>query len=126
MSYKTDYGRVLGMGSAKHGSEHFWTQRLTAVALAILTPFFILPFAANLGQSFEAVQASYAKPFNAIVAALFVVIAFYHLCLGLQTVIEDYIHHKGWRTGLLLANSGFCLVFGFTGLFAIAKIAFSA
>jgi len=125
MSFKTDYGRVTGLGSAKDGTHHFWTQRISAIALLILTPLFIIPFAINLGDSFEAVRASYANPFTAIIAGLFVITAFYHLKLGLQVVIEDYIHGKAMRTGLLIGLSLFCALAGFTGLFAIAKIAFT-
>jgi succinate dehydrogenase / fumarate reductase membrane anchor subunit len=125
MSFKTDFGRVNGLGSAKEGTHHFWTQRISAVALLVLTPLFIIPFAINLGDSFEAVRASYANPFMAIIAALFVITAFYHLKLGLQVVIEDYIHGKAMRTGLIIGMSLFCALMGFTGLFAIAKIAFT-
>lgn len=125
MSYKTDYGRVNGLGSAKDGTHHFWAQRVSAVALLILTPLFIVPFAANLGESFETVRSAYAHPFNAIIAALFVITSFYHLRLGLQVVIEDYIHGKGLRTGLIIGLTLFCALAAFTGLFGIAKIAFS-
>ncbi len=125
MSYKTDYGRVNGLGSAKDGTHHFWTQRISAIALLILTPLFIIPFAINLGDSFEAVRASYNHPLNAIIAGLFVITAFYHLKLGLQVVIEDYIHGKAMRTGSIIALYLFCTLAGFTGLFAIAKIAFT-
>ena len=125
MSYRTDLARVAGLGSAKEGTDHFWQQRVTAIALALLTPFFIFPFAANLGDGFEAVRAAYAHPFTAIVAALFIITMFVHLKLGLQVVIEDYIHGKGIRTALIVANTVFCWGFAFTGLFAIAKIAFA-
>lgn len=126
MSYKTDYGRVAGLGSAKDGTHHFWVQRLSAVALLILTPLFIIPLAYNIGDDFDAVRAAYGHPVNAIIAGLFVFTVFFHLKLGLQVVIEDYIHGKAARTICLLLNNGFCWLMGFTGLFAIAKIAFSA
>lgn len=126
MSYKTDFGRVNGLGSAKDGTHHFWSQRISAIALLILTPLFVLPFAANLGDSFEEVRAAYSHPINAIIAGLFVITMFYHLKLGLQVVIEDYIPSKGLRTGLIIGASLFCALAGFTGLFAIAKIAFVA
>jgi len=126
MSYKTDYGRVMGLGSAKDGTHHFWVQRLTAVALVILTPLFVLPLAYNIGDSFEAVRAAYSHPVNAIIASLFILTAFYHLKLGLQVVIEDYIHGKGTRTVAIVVMNLACALVGFTGLFAVAKIAFSA
>ena len=126
MSYKTDYGRVAGLGSAKDGTHHFWVQRMTAVALLILTPLFVFPLAYNMGDGYAEVRAAYAHPVNAIIAALFILTAFYHLKLGLQVVIEDYVHGKGARTVSIVAMNLFCGLFGFTGLFAIAKIAFSA
>ena len=125
MSYRTDHQRVAGLGSAKHGTEHFWMQRVTAIALAILTPFFVFTFAANIGHDHGVIAASFGSPFTAIISALFVITMFYHLALGLQVVIEDYIHNKGWRTSLLVLNSLLCLLLGFTGLFAIAKLAFT-
>ncbi len=126
MSYKTDYARVNGLGSAKEGTHHFWSQRVTAIALLVLTPLFVIPFATNLGDGYEAVRASYAHPFTAIIAALFILTGFYHLRLGLQVVIEDYVHSKGLRTALIVGSSLLCALAGFTGLFAIAKIAFTA
>lgn len=125
MSYKTDHGRVMGLGSAKDGTHHFWVQRVTAVALAILTPLFVIPFAYNVGDSYDAVRESYGHPVNAIVAALFIITAFYHLKLGLQVVIEDYVG-GGTRIACIIAMNLFCALVGFTALFAIAKIAFSA
>ena len=67
----------------------------------------------------------YQNPWNAIVAVLFLVTMFYHLMLGLQVVIEDYVSSKGWRTAMLLANQFFCAAFGFAGVFAVLKIAFT-
>jgi succinate dehydrogenase / fumarate reductase membrane anchor subunit len=124
MSFKTDYGRVQGLGSAKDGTHHFWTQRLSAIALIILTPFFIIPLAYTLGLPHAQMLETYQHPFHAIVAALFILTCFYHLKLGLQTVIEDYTH-GGTRTALIVFANLLCGALGFSGLFAVAKIAFS-
>lgn len=126
MSFKTDYGRVLGLGSAKDGTHHFWVQRLSAIALIILTPLFVMPLAYNMGDSFDNVRAAYGHPINAIVAGLFLLTAFYHLKLGLQVVIEDYVAGAFARTASIIVMNLFCFGLGFIGLFAIAKIAFSA
>jgi succinate dehydrogenase membrane anchor subunit len=126
MSYQTDRSRVEGLGSAKEGTHHFTVQRLTAIALVPLTLFFIFTLAAAMGSSLEEVRAVYSSPFNAIVAILFLGTAFYHLKLGLQVVIEDYVHGKLARTSLLIANILFCWAFGLSGVFAVAKIAFTA
>ena len=79
-----------------------------------------------MGAPLAEVRATYASPFNAIVAILFIGTSFYHLKLGLQVVIEDYVHTPATRTGLLIGNILFCWAFGLSGVFAIAKIAFTA
>jgi succinate dehydrogenase / fumarate reductase membrane anchor subunit len=126
MSYRTAKARVTGLGVAGHGVQHWWTQRVTSVALLPLGALWAVPFAQVLGEGHEAVLALYAQPFHAIVAALFLAVGFHHLMQGLQVVIEDYVHAKGWRTGLLLANALGCAALGFAGVFAILKIAFTA
>ena len=126
MSYLTPRSRVTGLGAAHGGTHHWWTQRLSSVALIPLTVLFVVPFAGALGEGYAAVRAVYAAPFNAIVAALFLAVTFHHLAQGLQVVIEDYVHAKKWRTGLLIANTMFCAAAGFAGVFAVLKIAFTA
>ena len=123
MSYLTDKKRVHGLGSAKDGTGHFISQRVTAIALIPLIVLFVLPFGYNLGAGYEQVIHAYAHPINAIIALLFFVTVFTHMRLGLQVVIEDYVHGHGMRTTLLIANTLFCWFFGLTGVFAIAKIA---
>ena len=67
--------------------------------------------------------ALYRNPFHALVAVLFLGVGFHHLAQGLQVVIEDYVHARGWRTALLLGNTMFCIAFGLAGVFAVLKIA---
>ena len=126
MSFKTPKGMAAGLGSAGTGTHHWWQHRVSSVALIPLTALVVFPFAGAVGEGREAVLATYANPFNAIVAILFLAVMFHHLMQGLQVVIEDYVHQKGWRTGLLLGNQMFCGAFGFAGIFAILKIAFTA
>lgn len=123
MSYLTDRKRVQGLGSAKSGTHHFISQRVTAIALIPLVVLFVLPFGYNLGAGYDRVIAAYSHPINAIIAVLFFIAVFTHLRLGLQVVIEDYVHGKMARTALLLANTLFCWLLGLTGVFAVAKIA---
>ena len=125
MSYRTDQQRVQGLGSAHEGVGHWWSQRVTSIALVPLTLLFIFPFARNLGGDYETVRAAYGHPFNAIVTFLLIVTVFIHLQQGLQVVIEDYVHGKVTRTALLLANTLFCWAMGLTGVFAVARIAFA-
>ncbi len=122
----TDYKKVQGLGTAHDGVEHWWLQRVSAVALLFLTPFFLFPFARALGAGHEAMLATYASWWNATIAALFVITALLHLRFGLQVVIEDYVHSRPLRTGLLLANALFTMAAAFAGVFSIAKIYFSA
>lgn len=126
MSYRTDRSRVIGLGSAKEGTGHWWSQRISSLALVPLTLLFIFPFVRSLGADHADVLATYAHPFNAIVAILFIITAFAHIQQGLQVVIEDYVHDKPIRTAALLANTLLCWAFGLTGVFAVAKIAFTA
>ena len=123
MSFRTARARVSGLGSAGEGTHHWWTQRITSVALIPLTILFAIPFARALGSDYGAVLALYANPFHAIVAVLFLGVGFHHLAQGLQVVIEDYVHAKAWRTALLLGNTMFCFTFGLAGIFAVLKIA---
>ena len=125
MSYRTDRQRVDGLGSAKEGVGHWWSQRITSIALVPLTLLFLFPFARHLGQDYETVRAAYAHPFNAIVALLLIVTVFVHLKQGLQVVIEDYVHDKPMLVTLQLLNTLFCWGMGLIGVFAVARIAFA-
>ncbi len=126
MSYRTAKARVTGFGAAGHGTGHWWSQRVSSVALIPLAILWAVPFAGALGEGHAAVLELYRSPFHAIVAALFVAVTFHHHAQGLQVVIEDYVHHKGWRTFALLANTLLCGFLGFAGVFAILMIAVSA
>ncbi|MGF1659546.1 MAG: succinate dehydrogenase, hydrophobic membrane anchor protein [Rubrimonas sp.] len=124
MDFQTPTRRVLGLGAAKEGVGHWWSQRMTAVALAPLAVLSILPLGRAIGSDVETVRAIYADPFTALTLLLFVVVAFRHLHLGLQVVIEDYVHHKAARVAALFASTAFCAVFGLAGAFGVAKLAF--
>lgn len=126
MAYKTPRGLATGLGSAGAGTHHWWQHRVSSVALLPLTVLFLFPFIGALGEERAEVLEVYSNPFNAIVAVLFLATMFHHLMQGLQVVIEDYVHHKLWRTILLLGNTMFCAAFGFAGIFAVLKIAFTA
>ena len=126
MQYLTDRKRTTGLGSAKDGTEHLWQTKVTSVALVILTPLFIFMFGAHLGKDHATVMAVYSNPVIAIIAILMILVSFYHLKLGLQLVIEDYVHAPVWRTAAMLGNIFLCYAAMAAGTFAIAKIAFGA
>jgi succinate dehydrogenase / fumarate reductase membrane anchor subunit len=126
MDYRTDRQRVRGLGTAHEGTSHWWSQRLTSLALVPLTFFFLFPFARALGSDWDTVIDLYSTPLHAIMAILFLAVGFRHLQQGLQVVIEDYVHDKPVRTAALLANTFLCWALGLTGVFAVAKIAIAA
>jgi succinate dehydrogenase / fumarate reductase membrane anchor subunit len=126
MSYKTDYARARGNGSAHEGTHHFWIQRVTAIALIPLTLFFIFPFINALGNGYDEVHRIYQNPWNAFIAVNFIAIGFWHLKLGLQVIIEDYVGGRSRRLKATLANIIFNWSFAVAGIYAVAKIALSA
>jgi succinate dehydrogenase / fumarate reductase, membrane anchor subunit len=126
MQFRTDRQRVQGLGASRDGVGHWWSQRITSIALVPLTIVFLFPFAQALGESWERVRAIYGHPFNAVVAILFLAVGFRHLQQGIQVVIEDYVHDKPLLVVLLLANTLLTLAFAMTGIFAVALIAFGA
>ena len=125
-SYRTDYARAHGWGSAHAGVHHFWVQRMTAVALVPLAILFVLPFARALGSDYEAARAIYQNGWNVFIAINFIIIAMWPLKLGLQVIIEDYVHSKTHRLRLMVTNLLFCWSFAVAGVYAVARIAFSA
>ena len=122
MAYLTDRKRAEGHGSSKTGTEHFWAMKKSSVALLILVPLFVWTFSCALGASYEEVQAYYARPFPALVAALMILVGFHHFNLGVQVVIEDYMHGLSAKVAILLLTY---LSYGAAavGIFAIAKLA---
>jgi succinate dehydrogenase / fumarate reductase membrane anchor subunit len=125
MSFKTDKGRVIGLGSAKEGAHHWLGERIKAVALIPLTIAFICIIAPLIGADHATVVASLQSPLKAIALILFFGVTFKHLEEGLQVVIEDYIHGKGMALTLMVLSKLFCWAFGLAAIFAIAKIAFA-
>lgn len=124
MSLRSPLGQVLGLGAAKEGASHWWTQRVTSVGLALLAPWFLLSLLALGELSYVNVVAWIAAPLNAVLLSLFIVTLAYHAQLGLQVVIEDYVPHKGTRlVSMLIINFGL-LVVGVLGVFSVLRIAF--
>ena len=126
MGYRTDYARVHGHGAAGEGVGHWWSQRLTSIALVPLTLLFIFPFGRALGGGYDAFVATYSNLWHALVAVLFITATFAHLMQGLQVVIEDYFPTKSLRTALLITNTLACWALGIAGVLSIATVLFSA
>ncbi|MFY2764773.1 succinate dehydrogenase, hydrophobic membrane anchor protein [Arenimonas sp. MALMAid1274] len=125
MSLRNPIARAKGLGSAKDGTGHWWSQRLTAIALAGLTPWFVV-FAVNLlGADQVAVRAAIAQPLTASLLSAFVLSLFWHAQLGLQVVVEDYIHGAFELVLQVLIKFTFALA-AIASLLAIGRIAFTA
>ena len=124
--YRTPVGRAYGLGSAKSGTGHFWWQRVTAVLLLVLSPWILGMLLALVGADHAQVQAALAKPANAIALALFAISLFWHSRLGLQVVVEDYIHHRPTEIFLQLLIIFACALGALASLYAIGRIALLA
>lgn len=125
MSLRNPLARAKGLGSAKDGTTHWWHQRLTAIALALLTPWFIVFAVGLLGADQAAVQAAIARPFTATLLAAFVLSLFWHARLGLQVVVEDYVH-GALELVLQVAIKFVYALAAIAALLAIGRIVFTA
>ncbi len=123
MTYKTDLSRVQGLGRAGEGVHHFWMQRLTSVALVPLTVLFLIPFGRALGGGYEALVATYGQFGHALTAILFIAVACWHFAIGIQVVIEDYVH-GATKVALIVLAKLFSAVLGATGVLAVATLLF--
>ena len=122
---QSQLGRVRGKGSARSGTHHWWAERVTSVALVPLTIWFVLAALHLVGAPRAAVAHWAANPVNATLAAALVIATFHHTQLGLQVVIEDYVHGEGTKMGSILAVKALCFLLGLACLVSILKLAFT-
>ena len=126
MSLRSPLGRVLGLGTAKDGTSHWWGQRISGVALAILGLWFAWSIATITDYGHANTVVFISQPFNAVMLMLLCVTMAYHSYLGVQVVIEDYIHSHGLKL-LTLDLSHFAHIFlAAVGLFAILRLGIGA
>ncbi len=121
---RSPLGRVMGLGSAKEGVAHWWAQRLTAIALIPLLLWFVIEVISLTGAPRAAVIAWLHGPFAAITTVLLLIAVFYHMALGVQVVIEDYVHSEWSKITLLVINKFVAFALAAAGIFAVLRIAF--
>ena len=126
MSMRTPLGKVRGLGSAKDGTEHFWLQRLTSVANIPLVLIGLYLIISTIGAPYQVVYAKLSSPLSAIFLFLFSFSVLTHMRLGMQVVIEDYIHTEGRKFALVIANIFFTFFIGALSVFAILKMGFGS
>ena len=125
MSLRSPVGRVLGLGSAGEGVSHWWSQRVTAVALVLLGLWFVSSLVRLPDFSYLAVTAWIGSPLNAVLLSLLVGTMVYHSLLGVQVVVEDYVTHHGSKVVTMLLLQFIHIVLAGLGIFAVLRIAFA-
>jgi succinate dehydrogenase / fumarate reductase membrane anchor subunit len=125
-TFRSDLARVRGLGSAKEGVQHWWMQRVSAIALVPLTLWFVIAIVAHTGADYAATRAWLGSPVTFGLMVLLIGATFYHAQLGLQVVIEDYVHSEGLKIGIILAIKLACLVLALAAVLALLYIAFGS
>lgn len=120
---RTPLARIRGLGSAREGTGQFWAQRLTAVALIPLVLFFLVLLISLNGADFATVRTALVNPFVALMFVLMLVAGLYHMRIGMQIIIEDYIHSEGSKIALIMLNTFFAIVVGVASVYALVKLA---
>lgn len=118
--------RARGLGSAQSGTSHWWTQRVTAAALVLLGLWFVVTVLSLLHADYATAKAMVAKPWNALLLILFLVAMFWHAVLGLQVVIEDYVHTRWKEVALLVAIKFLAVLCALAGVLSVLRIALGA
>jgi len=124
MSLRSPLGRVLGLGAAKEGVRHWWSQRLTSVALVPLSLWFVVSLLALPSLGHATVVAWMSQSWTALFLVIFVLVAAWHSQLGVRVVVEDYVHGAGARTLTLVLLTFAHVLLAAAGIFAILKVAF--
>jgi len=123
-NFRTPLARVRGLGAARDGTRDFWHMRVTSVALVPLSIAFVLIVVSLLGRNHAAVVQILGSPLIAMLMLLFIGTNAYHMWLGMQDIIVDYVHDEFWKVVSLMANTFFCMVTSLACAYAIFKLSF--
>jgi succinate dehydrogenase / fumarate reductase, membrane anchor subunit len=121
---RTPLSKVRGLGSARSGTDHFWRQRLTAMANIPLAIAFIVVVLLLQGKDRSSALHLLANPFVTILMLMFIGSGLYHMRLGMQIIIEDYVHGEATKVLSLMANTFFTITIGVASVYALLKISF--
>lgn len=121
---KTPLAKVRGLGSAKDGTHHWWLQRVTAIANIPLVIFMVISFVGNVGKSHAEWVAWLKQPLASVLVILFVANFVYHMRLGLQVIVEDYVHDNGTKIASMLVITFACVLIAALSIFSVLRIAF--
>lgn len=122
MSLRSPLSRVLGSGSAKEGTEHWWMQRVTAIGLLLLGVWFLVAFAGLADYSHAALIAWVGRPGNSIMLLLLSLTLAWHSALGVQVVIEDYVHGAALKVLMLIASRFIHVLLAVAAVLAVMKV----
>ena len=122
---QTPRAAVQRLGSARSGTLHAWRLRLTSFALAPLTIAFVAILVSLVGRDFESARALLGSPFPALLLILFIGAGAWHMAIGLQVVIEDYIPDEHWKALASMANALFSVVVGLASVYAVLRMSFT-
>jgi succinate dehydrogenase / fumarate reductase membrane anchor subunit len=126
VSMRTPLKTARQLGSAKEGADHFWKQRVTAVANLFLVAFLVWLIASLIGADHATVKQTLANPLIAIALLALIVSGTTHMRVGMQVIIEDYVHSEGLKIAALMLNTFFAAAIALASIFAILKLNFGA
>lgn len=126
MELRTSLGRARGLGSAREGVGHWWAQRLSAIALVPLSIWFVFSCIALMGADYATFQQWLAQFGNALLMILTAVVLFHHAVLGMQVVLEDYVHHPFWTVALLVFSRFVLYALAASCVLAVVLVALGA